>query len=412
MKLITDRLILREFQELDWQAVHEWDSDPEVVRFLMSDCERTEEAARAKVRAAMATACQEPRGKYAWIIGAKERDQAVGELDLNVSNSRVSAWVRYRVHPDHRGRGYVTEALRRVLQFGFEELHLHRIKLTADPRNTASLRVAEKLGMRCEGVCRDEAWIEGEWKTEVYFAMLDHEWRALGSAAAPPAGIRPADRDRIARECERRRDRPAPPVSPVTVRPVCLTTDRLVLREFDERDATAIHSMASTPAAIERMWLSLEDVTSMDAAREYVRERILPSDEEPRRRYALALAARSDSRFLGELALEDGMLGYQVHRELLEQGLLTEALSALLQFGFERLKVHRIVGNFPTDNVTAARVMAELGMQHEAHFVEVRSEDGRWISLYEYAMLDADWAARSEEHAAAGAALAPSGARR
>jgi [ribosomal protein S5]-alanine N-acetyltransferase len=142
MKLVTDRLIMREFQERDWQAVHEWDSDPEVVRYLTFDCERTEEAARAKVSEGMATACQEPRGRYAWVIATKEHDQAIGELDLHVSTHRVSAWVAYRIHPDCRGRGYVTEALRQVLEFGFEELRLHRIKLTPDPRNPAGGREA------------------------------------------------------------------------------------------------------------------------------------------------------------------------------------------------------------------------------------------------------------------------------
>jgi hypothetical protein len=87
------------------------------------------------------------------------------------------------------------------------------------------------------------------------------------------------------------------------------------------------------------------------------------------------------------------MLAYQVYREAPQQGFLTEALSAVMQFGFERLKLHRIVGNFPADNRTADRVMAELGMQREAHFAEVRSEDGRWVGLFEYAMLDEEWTA-------------------
>src|SRR5947209_3207317 len=104
MKLVTERLILREFEEPDWQAVHEWDSDPEIVRFLTFDSEHTEEAARRRVREAMASACQEPCGRYPWVITTRQDDQAIGALDLNVSNSRVSGWVAYRLHPDHRGR--------------------------------------------------------------------------------------------------------------------------------------------------------------------------------------------------------------------------------------------------------------------------------------------------------------------
>src|SRR6266403_2128677 len=52
----------------------------------------------------------------------------------------------YAVHPDHWGKGFATEALRRILEFGFENLSLERIWATADVRNVASWRVMEKAG--------------------------------------------------------------------------------------------------------------------------------------------------------------------------------------------------------------------------------------------------------------------------
>src|SRR6202040_3772712 len=60
----------------------------------------------------------------------------------------------YAVHPDHWGKGFATEALRRILEFGFENLSLERIWATADVRNVASWRVMEKAGMEREGLMR------------------------------------------------------------------------------------------------------------------------------------------------------------------------------------------------------------------------------------------------------------------
>jgi aminoglycoside 6'-N-acetyltransferase len=65
-----------------------------------------------------------------------------------------------------------------VLAFGFEELRLHRVFVDIDPRNSASLRVAEKLGLRREGHFVETTWTKGEWTDTVVFALLDREYRA------------------------------------------------------------------------------------------------------------------------------------------------------------------------------------------------------------------------------------------
>ena len=52
------------------------------------------------------------------------------------------------------GQGYATEAVRRVVAYGFAELRLHRIEATVFSGNAASARVLEKVGMRCEGTLR------------------------------------------------------------------------------------------------------------------------------------------------------------------------------------------------------------------------------------------------------------------
>jgi RimJ/RimL family protein N-acetyltransferase len=55
--------------------------------------------------------------------------------------------IGYFLHPDWWGQGFGTEISTALLRFGFQKLHLHRLLATCDPRNTASKRVLEKIGM-------------------------------------------------------------------------------------------------------------------------------------------------------------------------------------------------------------------------------------------------------------------------
>ena len=55
---------------------------------------------------------------------------------------------------------------------------LHRVIGRLEPRNVASARVLEKLGLRREAHLVENEWIKGEWQSELVYAILDREWRA------------------------------------------------------------------------------------------------------------------------------------------------------------------------------------------------------------------------------------------
>ena len=104
----------------------------------------------------------------------------VGDIILIWSKEHPSdGEVGYIVDPEHQGRGYATEAVSAVLALGFDGLGLHRVVGRIDARNPASGRVLTKAGMRQEAVLVENEWFKGEWGTEVDFAILEREWRAL-----------------------------------------------------------------------------------------------------------------------------------------------------------------------------------------------------------------------------------------
>ncbi|MNJ04768.1 hypothetical protein D3C73_1656790 [compost metagenome] len=64
-----------------------------------------------------------------------------------------------------------------LLDLGFDGLGLHRIAARIDERNTASARVAERLGLRREARFVEGSWFKGEWTTLLVYGILDREWR-------------------------------------------------------------------------------------------------------------------------------------------------------------------------------------------------------------------------------------------
>ena len=95
-------------------------------------------------------------------------------MDTELSDS---AEVGYVLNPEYWGKGIATEALERVLQFGFEELHLHRIEAKFMQGNERSRRVMEKVGMSIEGVLRESMMIKGNYMNIGVCSILRSEWQ-------------------------------------------------------------------------------------------------------------------------------------------------------------------------------------------------------------------------------------------
>lgn len=88
------------------------------------------------------------------------------------SSGSLGYWIDQQV----AGQGFTGEAVVAVFGFAFGELDLHRVQISIIPRNHASLRVVEKLGLRQEGTTRDYLMINGAWEDHVHFSITSDEW--------------------------------------------------------------------------------------------------------------------------------------------------------------------------------------------------------------------------------------------
>ena len=177
MQLETDRLILREFDAGDWQDVLVYTSDPLVVQY-MSFGPYTPAQAREWVNGCVSRAQEQPRRCFELALVPHGEDRVIGDitLELDQDQPRMGSFA-YVLHRPYWGRGYATEAMRALFNFGFDQLDLHRVYDACDVRNLASARVMEKLGLRREGHVRDRLWKDGTIHDEFQYAILAREWK-------------------------------------------------------------------------------------------------------------------------------------------------------------------------------------------------------------------------------------------
>jgi ribosomal-protein-alanine N-acetyltransferase len=176
VQLATERLVLREFVEDDWRAVVAIET-AEVVRFMTQE-PATEASAREYVQRGIVSASEVPRTVFDLAVTLAGSNDMIGRCGMKRTDGEPrEAALWFVVHARHAGQGYMTEAARALLGVAFDELRLHRVYGDCDPRNPASRRVLEKLGMRHEAHLVENVWIKNEWCDSMYFAMLDREWR-------------------------------------------------------------------------------------------------------------------------------------------------------------------------------------------------------------------------------------------
>jgi len=79
---------------------------------------------------------------------------------------------------EYGGRGFMTEALQTLVDYGFEHMKLNRIEATSDPGNLRSIRLMERCGFRREGLLRQRSYYKASFHDDVMYAILKEDWRA------------------------------------------------------------------------------------------------------------------------------------------------------------------------------------------------------------------------------------------
>lgn len=117
---------------------------------------------------------------HAFFIFRRSDDRLLGGITLSNVRRGVtqSCSLGYWMGQHHAGQGYMSDAVRSVLGFVFNDLGLHRLEAACLPTNEASKRVLRRVGFTEEGLARQYLKIDGAWRDHLLFAMLASDPRA------------------------------------------------------------------------------------------------------------------------------------------------------------------------------------------------------------------------------------------
>jgi RimJ/RimL family protein N-acetyltransferase len=176
--IASGRVFLRPLESSDAETYRRWRADDEAM-----------ESVGWRVRAPLSLAQVERRiadlareqgtDAYNFLICVAEDERPIGEVTLNdIDRANGSAEVGIFIgDPSEWGKGYGTDAVRAIVDFGFAELRLERIWLEVGVENPRAQRAYEKAGFTREATIRHDRWEDGRFTDGHLMSILHDEWQ-------------------------------------------------------------------------------------------------------------------------------------------------------------------------------------------------------------------------------------------
>ena len=173
--LETERLVLRKMEMRDAPDMYEYSRDPQVAKHVLWEAHTSVSDTKAYIRYMLRKyRAGEPSS---WCIVEKSTDKVVGTIGyMWYQKDNSSAEVGYSLARRCWNRGYMTEALRAVLDYTFRELGFNRVEAQHEIDNGASGAVMRKCGMQKEGTLRQRLYNKGRYVDVELYAILRREY--------------------------------------------------------------------------------------------------------------------------------------------------------------------------------------------------------------------------------------------
>jgi RimJ/RimL family protein N-acetyltransferase len=176
-EIITQRLAIRDLDANDGPRIFAYHRRPEVSQFQSWGTESVD-VVQSFIRGLAGMEPGMPGKWYQVGIFLLESSKLIGDCGFRVlPDDPEQAEIGITLAPEFQGKGYATEAAQSLLDYLFVPLGKHRVFGSVDPRNLASLKLLERVGMRKEAHFVKSLRFRGEWVDDVIFAMLAEEWK-------------------------------------------------------------------------------------------------------------------------------------------------------------------------------------------------------------------------------------------
>lgn len=169
-RLETPRLCLRPLTAEDAEDMFAYTSAPESFRFLKREAHQSVEEDRAFIQNALEGYRQ--HREFIWGIVLAEKDRLIGTCRIfDISPDENSCEVSYLIHPAVQRRNIASEAVRRLIEYAFEDLKLSKVYARCAAENIGSERVMQKCGMRREAVLPHYMELHGSWQDFLLYSI-------------------------------------------------------------------------------------------------------------------------------------------------------------------------------------------------------------------------------------------------
>ena len=177
IRLESSRLLFSPVSFDDLESIHELHALPETDEFNTLGIPQNIDETKSVLNEWINSATK--KQAFTFKLELLEDRKFIGLIALNLGKPKFkSAEVWYKLHPSFWNQGYATESLNTVLEFGFNELKLHRIEAGCAVNNIGSIRVLEKVGMTREGRKRKVLPLKTGWSDNFHYAMLSTDLKA------------------------------------------------------------------------------------------------------------------------------------------------------------------------------------------------------------------------------------------
>lgn len=174
-----------------------------------------------------------------------------------------------------------------------------------------------------------------------------------------------------------------------------ISTDRLLLRLIEIADLDAIHTLHALPETDTYNALGIPN--NLEETKTIIAPWIAQNNLKAIKTYTLAIEVRETNDFIGLFGLKlgpdkykKGKVWYKIHVAHWNNGYATEALKAVISYGFETLKLHRIEAGCAVENAGSIKVLVNSGMIREGRKRQVLPLKSGWSDNFEYAILETD----------------------
>lgn len=172
--LESERLLLRPITIEDAEDIYEYATDKDVAEFVIWDVHKNKQETLDFINVALNQFSQ--KQSITWGLELKSEKKIIGTIAfVNVYLNHECAEVGYALSKKYWNRGFVTEAIKAVIKYGFDELSLNRIEAHCEEANIGSWKVMEKAGMKYEGVLREKVFMKGRFRSMKMYSILKKE---------------------------------------------------------------------------------------------------------------------------------------------------------------------------------------------------------------------------------------------